>query len=130
MSRSASTSAGSTRSNSQMKNMKCLKDVLRCDDAPTSSRVEKWCQYTMAYMRNMRVKSTLTDCRKCRGNGAAEEVGKRLVLFISLSTQVITKSTYSGPEQACGVLLLSGAHRYSNPGGKPSPAGMVESPTS
>lgn len=60
-----------------------------------------------------------------------EEVGNRVSLLISFSIQVITKSMYSGPEQAIGVFdLLPFAHRYSKPGGNPSPAFSFSIPLS
>ena len=74
MSRSAASSSFETRSYSHTKKTKCLKEVLRCADAPSSSSWWKWWQYTMASTRNMRVYSCLMDCMNVFGKGVAARV--------------------------------------------------------
>ena len=60
-----------------------------------------------------------------------DDVGNKLSLLISFSTQFITYSTYSGPEQQIGALNRPPSdHLYSNPLGKPQPGPSFAIPTS
>jgi hypothetical protein len=98
MSCRASSSAGTTKSNSHRKKIKCLKEVLRWLTAPTSSSWEKWWQYMMAKIRNILVYRTLMDAMKVFGKGVAV----KFMLYSSIRSLGSRRKRWRNKEEGRG----------------------------